>query len=161
VLTAAFIQGISLCQKAILSSQYLQAGNLLRQEYECLCLLREIEKGRRQDGKQANAKHAPWNGSRHYGELSALAHLSDHKILESIIQYNTSWGDFSSLVPQYKKEDTKLLYGFHVAMFLDLVFELRDLYSEMYGFQFNDSDKEVMNNVIGILMDNQTLKNKQ
>lgn len=161
VLTAAFIQGISICQKAILSSQYLQAGNLLRQEYECLCLLREIEKGKRQDGKQTNAKHAPWNGSRHYGELSALAHLSDHKILESIIQYNTSWGDFSSLIPQYKKEDTKRLYGFHVAMFLDLVFELRDLYSEMYGFQFDNSDQEVLNSVIGILMDNETLRDKQ
>jgi hypothetical protein len=161
VLTAAFVQGIPLCQQAVLSAMYLQAGNLLRQEFECLGLLREIEKGTRKDGKQVNAKHAPWNGSRHYGELSALAHLSDHKILESIIQYNTSWGDFSSMIPQYKREDIKRLYGFHISMVLDLVFELRDLYSEMFGFQFDEDEENVLNNVIGILMENEILQTKK
>src|SRR3954469_23667913 len=38
VLTAAFVQGIPLCQQAVLSALYLQAGNLLRQEFECLAL---------------------------------------------------------------------------------------------------------------------------
>jgi len=160
LLTAAFIQGITLCQKSILSSLYLQAGNLIRQEFECLCLLGEIKKCKRQDKKQVNVKHAPWKSSRHYGELSALAHLSDHKILESIIQYNTSWGDFSSMVPQYKKENTKRLYGFHISLVLYLVFELQDLYSEMYGFVFEDSDEDVLKNVIGILEESQTLRGK-
>jgi len=160
LLTAAFIQGITLCEESILNSLYLQAGNLIRQEYECLGLLREIEKGKRQDGKQVNAKHAPWNGSRYYGELSTLAHISDHNILESIIQYNTSWGDFSSTVPQYNLKTTKRLYGFHVAMILDLVIEMRGLYQEMYNFQFSNAEADVLNNVIGILMENEVLRQK-
>ena len=161
VLTAAFVQGIPLCQQAVLSALYLQAGNLLRQEFECLALLREIEAGTRKDGKQVNAKHAPWNGSRHYGELSALAHLSDHKILESAIQYNTTWGDFSSMIPQYQRDNTKRLYGFHIAMVLDLVFGLRDLYSDMFGFQFDKREQDVLSTVIGILTENETLRTKK
>ena len=161
VLTAAFVQGIPLCQQAVLSAMYLQAGNLIRQEFECLALLREIERGTRKDGKQVNAKHAPWNGSSHYGELSSLAHLSDHKILESIIQYNTSWGDFSSMIPLYQRENIKRLYGFHISMVLDLVFELRDLYSDMFGFQFDEREESVLSTVIGIVMENETLRTKK
>ena len=161
VLTAAFVQGIPLCQQAVLSALYLQAGNLLRQEFECLALLREIESGKRKDGKQVHAKHAHWNGSRHYGELSALAHLSDHKILESAIQYNTTWGDFSSMIPQYQRDNTKRLYGFHIAMVLDLVFGLRDLYSDMFGFQFDKREQDVLSTVIGILTENETLRTKK
>lgn len=156
ILTAAFIQGISICEEAILSSLYLQAGNLIRQEFECLGLLREIEKGMRRNGKQVNAKNVPLGLCIRYGELSTLAHLSDHNLLESIIQYNTSWGDFSSTNPQYKSYNTKQFYGFHISMVLAFVYELRDLYSEMYGFEFEERDLGVLNSVIGILKDNET-----
>lgn len=158
VLTAAFIQGILICRQAVLGSTYLQAGTLLRQEYECLGLLREVKEGKRRDGKQVNAKNAPWNGSKHYGELSALAHLSDHEIISSIIGENTGWGDFSSTVPQYNAANTKRLYGLHVALVLDLVYQLHSLYSDMYEYEMEESEQDAITSVIGILEESDVWK---
>lgn len=152
VLTAAFIQGISLCEQSILQSMYLQAGALIRQEYETLGLLSEIRNGTRRDGKQANAKYAPWKGSRHYRELSALAHLSDHRILDSLIGYNTSWGDYASAIPQYQKISAARLFSFHTSMVLGLVEELSDLYEKMYGYKSTQREIEVRDNAFSILV---------
>ena len=152
VLTAAFVQGIALCEQSILQSMYLQAGALIRQEYETLGLLSEIRNGTRRDGRVANAKYAPWKGSRHYRELSALAHLSDHRILDSLIGYNTSWGDFASAIPQYQKVNATRLYSFHTSMVLGLVEELSDLYGTMYGYNPTQRETEVRDNAFSILV---------
>ena len=152
VLTAAFIQGISLCEQSILQGQYLQAGNLLRQENEILGLLAEVKNGKRQDGMVVNAKNFPWKGHKHYGELSALAHLSDHKILDSLVGYRTAWGDFASTVPQYQKENAGRLYGFHVSMVLGLVQELQDLYSEIYDYKPDSRENNVIDVASSILV---------
>ncbi|KXW57461.1 hypothetical protein FEMY_20240 [Ferrovum myxofaciens] len=152
VLTAAFVQGITLCEQSILQSLYLQAGNLLRQEFETLGLLSEVKKGIRKDGKVAHAQNAPWNSRKLYGELSSLAHMSDHKLLESIIGYQTSWGDFASTIPQYKKETATRLYGFHVSMVMGLVDELHSLYWDMFGYVIGERENEVLNVVYSILV---------
>ncbi len=151
VLTAAFIQGISLCEQSILQACYLQAGNLIRQEFEALGQLAEIAKNERKDGKSFNAKHAPWNARKHYGELSTIAHLSDHKTLESIIGYNNTWGDFAATVPQYRKDMAIKFYGFHVSMILELVYELKYLYNEIYNYEADEKENDVIANVVGIL----------
>ncbi len=161
VLTAAFIQGISFCEGSILQSLYLQAGTLIRQEFENIGLITEVNVNKRSDGKQVNARHAPWKGSKHYGELSALAHLSNHKILESILGCKNTWGDFSSTVPQYKKETTSRLYGFHLAMVLNFVYELKDLYFDMYKYDLDESQYAVLDNVSGILKQNGIFKAQQ
>lgn len=158
VLTAAFIQGISLCEQSILESLYLQAGNLIRQEFEVLGLLVEINKNKRKDGKQVNVKHARWNGSKYYGELSSLAHLSDHKIVESIVGYQTTWGDFAATVPQYQKDNTIKLYGFHVAMILGLVEELKHLYDEIYAYKLDERENDVLVSVEEILRKHKVFK---
>lgn len=158
VLTAAFIQGITLCEKSILDGLYLQAGSLIRQEYETLILLNEIKAGTRRDGKVGNAKHAFWKGNKHYGELSALAHLSNHQILESIIGYNTTWGDFASTTPSYQRENALRLYGFHTSMLLGLVEELKDLYTKMYNFTLSDRESKILDIVASVLIQAKVFK---
>jgi len=152
VITAAIIQGIFLCERAILQGEYLQAGALIRQEYEALTLLSEIREKRRKDGVQANAKYAPWKGSRHYGELSSFAHLSDHRVLDSLIGYNTSWGDFAATVPQYQKVNGSRMYARHIAYLLGLLEELRALYKEMYNYECSQREIEVIDNAFSILV---------
>ena len=46
-------------------------------------------------------------------------------------------------------------------MVLDLVFGLRDLYSDMFGFQFDKREQDVLSTVIGILTENETLRTKK
>lgn len=103
VLLMSFIQGISLCEQSILQGLYLQAGSLVRQEYETLILLNEVQKGRRRDGKSPNPANFPWDNRGLYPLLSALTHLSNHYLLEAIVGYNTTWGDYASALPQYRK----------------------------------------------------------
>lgn len=152
VITAAMVQGIFVCEKAILQGEYMQAGNLVRQEYEALALLSEIRAGKRKDGMQANAKYAPWKGSRHYGELSSFAHLSDHRILDTMIGYNTRWGDFASTVPQYQKENGSRLYARHIAYILGLLEELQALYGEMFEYKCDKREEKVIDTVFSILV---------
>lgn len=152
VITGAFVQGISLCEQSILQGQYVQAGALIRQEFDALTALSEIRKGKRKDGSTPNAKYAPQKGARHYGELSALTHLSDHRILDQLIGYNTSWGDFAATVPQYKKANGLRMYGLHAAYVLGIVEELRGLYGEMFGYECDQKEIEVIDNAFSILV---------
>lgn len=161
VLTAAFVQGISLCKQSILQGLYLQAGNLIRQEYETLALLNEIKAGKRKDDKVANAKYAPGKGSKHYGQLSAYAHLSKHQILDSIIGYNTAWGDFASTTPRYQKENAERLFSFHTSMVFGLVEELQTLYAEMYGYKSDERESSVVDVVFSILVKYKIFKRPQ
>lgn len=152
-ITAALIQGVSLCEKSILYGLYLQSGSLLRQEFDGLTALSEIKSNERKDGKAPNAKHAPWKGSRHYGELSALTHLSDRKILDAIVAHPTTWGGSgASTIPQYRKENAERLYAFHTAMVLEIVLELQRLYGEVYSYESDDREKEVIDVAYSILV---------
>ncbi|HUN54913.1 MAG TPA: hypothetical protein VMU29_07140 [Smithella sp.] len=152
VITAVLIQGILLCEQTILCGLYVQAGALIRQEFDALAALSEIRQGKRKDGITPNAKNAPWKGKRHYGELSSLTHLSDHKILDTLIGYNTSWGDFASTVPQYQKINGTRLYATHIAYVLALVEELLGFYGEIYDYASDQREKDVIDNAYSILI---------
>lgn len=45
------MQGIHLCEEAIVEGLYLQAATLLRQEHEIISAVQELGIGRRRDGK--------------------------------------------------------------------------------------------------------------
>lgn len=156
-LTAAFIQGIGLCKESILNSLYVQAGTLLRQEFECLCLLNEIANAQQRDLKQDNARYVLCDGTPRYGELSELAHLSDRTLLESVMQHATDWGDYSSAVPQYHPKTTDRLFGLHITLVLDFIHELKTLYSDVWEFHFSDDDLAILGHVEGILTANNNI----
>jgi len=158
VITAAFIQGVFLCERAILQGEYLQAGTLLRQEYEALVLLSEIRENKRKDGIPANARYAPWKGSRFYGELCSIAHLSDHRILNSLVGYNTSWSSYAATVPQYQKINGSKLYAWHTAYLFGLLEELHAFYEELYGYKCNQREADAINNALSILVKHKVFK---
>ena len=152
VLIAAFIQGISLCEQSILQGQYLQAASLIRQEYETIILLVEVEKGRRKDGKNANPQNAPWNGYRLNIPLCNLAHLSQHKLLEKIIGYNGTWGSYSSALPQYQKDSAIDFYETHLGLLLNLTQIFYHLCCEIRDDALDERRRDVLETVTGTLM---------
>lgn len=152
VLLMSFIQGISLCEQSILQGLYLQAGSLVRQEYETLILLNEVQKGRRRDGKSPNTTNFPWDSRGLYPLLSALTHLSNHYLLEAIVGYNTTWGDYASALPQYRKNKTIELYGLHIGLLLGAVENLALFYIKTFDYKPEHREQEVLKAVTGILM---------
>lgn len=158
VISAAFVQGIYLCEQSILQGQYVQAGALMRQEFDALATLSEIREKKRKDGLTPNAQYAPWKGARHYGQLSALTHLSDHRVLSPLIGYDTSWGDLASTVPQYKKTIGLRMYSLHTTYVLGIVEELRALYGEMFGYECDQRQIEVIDNAFSILVEHKVFK---
>ncbi|HQT82639.1 MAG TPA: hypothetical protein PLW99_00630, partial [Candidatus Paceibacterota bacterium] len=112
----------------------------------------EIRAKQRKDGIAPNAKYFPWKGNKHYGMLSAFAHLSDQRILDTLIGYNTSWGDFASTVPQYQKINGSTMYALHTMLVLGLVDELRTLYDDMYGYKCSQREVDAVDNVFSILV---------
>lgn len=158
VLVSGFIQGIPLCEQSILQSMYLQSASLIRQEQETLGLLGEIKSGTRKDRVNVNIKYAPWDGGRLYGELSTLAHLCDHSLLNEIVGYNNSWGDYSSSVPQYNKDKTRDFYCFHLVMVCGLILNLFNLYYDVCEYKPSKRETDVFDIVISILIKEETLK---
>ena len=143
-LTAAFIQGISLCEQTIAEGLYGQAGALLRQEIECLAAIKENTKKKRKDGRTPNVVMSPWKMGKKYGELSDIAHLSNHDILEALYVYSNEWGRGAGIVPQYVLETTKFFYGAHVAALLAVASDIDQLYQDIYKTSFGDREYEAM-----------------
>lgn len=158
VLIMSFIQGISLCEQTILKSSYIQAGALLRQEYEITVLLNEITKGIRKDKKLINAKNAPWESKGLYDPLSKLHHLHEHRFVESIVGYNTTWGDYSSALPQYRKDKAIAFYATHVGLVFNIANEMECLYQQFVpNLSQDERQKGIMETVRGILMKHRVL----
>lgn len=158
VLSAAFIQGILLCVQSITRGLYIQAGSLIRQEYEVVILLHEILEKKRKDGKKANPVNSPWGHGKELNPiLCDLAHLSRHHLLEKIVGYNTTWGDYASFLPQYRKDKTAEFYGLHTGLVLNLVRNLILLYSQIAGYKPDTRELDVLKTVSGILMKHQVM----
>ena len=68
--SAAFIQGMGLCEAAIEEALYAQAGALVRQEMESIAAMEESKLGKRKDNATPNVQHVPPALRRAYGQLA-------------------------------------------------------------------------------------------
>jgi hypothetical protein len=125
---AGYISGLTLVERAILGGFNAQSASLLRQEFEAIAALVEIEGGVRRDGKTPQINLVSSVPSRYYGYLSNIAHYSDTAYLESLLSDHKDFETVESfgstirwmLSPQYLPGLTVRLFAMHTLLLLSL-----------------------------------------
>lgn len=123
---AGYIAGLILVERAILGGFNAQAAALVRQEFEAVAALAEIEGGMRQDGRTPQIRHVPSVPSRFYGELSNIAHFSNTLALQSITSKPIESSDAPGpathwlLSPQHLSGSSARLFATHTLLLLNL-----------------------------------------
>ena len=133
VLLSTFVQGIPATETLISEGQYAKAAAVLKQDYEILARLKEVEDGTAQPGRTPNAKNAPAGSQRFYGDLNKVAHPSNQDLLANLLdRLNDGEVQGVSPVPTFQKEAARGLYELHVFTLLHAVREHLKLQLEMY-----------------------------
>jgi hypothetical protein len=90
LLIATYFQGCGFTERLIAEGQYAKAAAALKQDFEILTRIKEIDAGEAHSGKTPQMRHAPKGSPRLYGELNKVAHPSNetllHKHLEQVVK---------------------------------------------------------------------------
>ncbi len=130
----AFVQGISTTETMISEAQYIKATGVLKQDLELLAHVCELRKGEAQHGRTPNVKHAPEGMRRYYGELNAVAHISQEELLKPLMSEMIDGKIVGiSPIPRFNQSAAVSLYELHVYILFEMVREAVVLFGEMYG----------------------------
>lgn len=159
---SVFYQGICECDKVIRNGQYNIAAAIVRQEYEIICNLTEIEKGLHKRGKTPNAKNGLPGFGKYYGELSLLTHLIEddwHYLYKKLHNQPEDNIKPISLIPIFDKEMCINLYGMHIYFILCIIFRLQDLFKKMYEKEFmSDEITKAREMILRVLLDRKIIR---
>lgn len=143
-LLSHFMQGIHLCEEAIVEGLYVQAATLLRQEHEIISAIQELGIDRRKDGKTPHATIGILkNMGKVYGDLSGAAHVSQSQLLHDIVEMEREELRGPSAFPIYRKDLARNLYSLHVC-YIVLVGRLTSTIHDALGLGGASEDEEKM-----------------
>jgi hypothetical protein len=107
----AFIHGAQWTERLISNGQYIKAAGALKQDYELITRLHEVDAGCALEGKTPNVKHAPAGSQSYYGELNKIAHPSN---LDHMWHVLSDGSEYVSALPVFHKEISGGFYRIHV-----------------------------------------------
>jgi len=81
LLIVTYFQGCGFTERLIAEGQYAKAAAALKQDFEILTRINEVDAGEAQSGKTPQMRHAPKGSPRLYGELNKVAHPSNEALL--------------------------------------------------------------------------------
>jgi hypothetical protein len=81
LLITTYFQGCGFTERLIAEGQYAKAAASLKQDFEILARIKEIDAGEARIGKTPQMRHAPKGSPRLYGELNKVAHPSNEALL--------------------------------------------------------------------------------
>jgi hypothetical protein len=89
LLIATYFQGCETTGRLIAEGQHAKAAAALKQDFEILTRIREIDAGSAKQGQTPHMRHAPSGSAPLYGELNKVAHPSNesllHRHLEQVV----------------------------------------------------------------------------
>jgi len=143
---AAIIQGIGAIEMCISDGLYAQAAALVRQEIEGVEFLRGVRQGKQKDGATPRLK-AHRHLGRSYGQLSGLAHYSEHDLLNHLVA-----DPKPSIDPVFNPEFAQFLFGIHIHVLAGFVLDLSEIISNTNGANLTNEEEHHLSIASGILM---------
>jgi len=133
ILITSFIQGIAYTESLISEGQYIKAAACLKQDYEIITRISEIQKGVAKEKVTPNVKHAPPGTQRFYGELNDISHPSNINILLGLVS-SLEDGEIKGVspLPKYRDDVSLGLYQLHVWTLFEILRETVKLKMELY-----------------------------
>lgn len=134
-LVATFAQGVNCTRDMIVGGYHSKAAAVLKQDYEMLARIREIQAGKAKVGVTPNAKHAPEGSQRLYGGLNSLAHPSEEKLmLRHLMSVNQNGIPGVNPFPIFVKRTVEVHYWIHVWLIYEFCREGLKVLAENYGW---------------------------
>ena len=151
-LFSSFIIGLKTSEDAIVEGRYLQAHALLRQEMEIVAQLKAVRAGKRNETRSPNIGALEKSLGRHYGELSAAAHVSKHELVRLATEWGMNGDDLpgpTSGTRQFPICDegvARRSFSLHLMLMMNLIEELSiDLLEQHPGDAFTEREAEALN----------------
>lgn len=131
-LIATFVQGLPAMESLISEGQYAKAAAAMKQDFEIVARLGEIEHGVAKAGKQPNVKYTG-GAARFYGPLNNIAHPCNEDTLRGLL-HRLEKGEVRGLspVPALNEDAARGLYELHVFTMIEVLREAIALFIEMY-----------------------------
>jgi hypothetical protein len=108
LLIATYFQGCETTGRLIAEGQHAKAAAALKQDFEMLTRIGEIDAGTAKEGKTPHMRHAPNGSARLYGDLNKVAHPSNESLLHRHLEQVVTDGMRGvSPIPTFR-EDTAL-----------------------------------------------------
>jgi len=135
-LIALVYQGAYAIENLISEGQYIKTAAAIKQDYEALARLVEIEIApeARKVGDVPNVKYLPQEARRYYGELNDVAHITKHEILKSLLRPHLAGESFGiSPIPVFHADVAVALYDLHLWLLSEALGHHMRLHITMYG----------------------------
>lgn len=130
-LATAFLQGIDISTNLILEGNYIKAAATLKQDYETIVRIEEVNRNRAKNGKTPNAQNAPLTYKEMYGYLNNIAHISEDVILNFVLK-ETNSAEISP-AKKFNKTIANRLMSYNVAIKAETLRQCLNLYYELAG----------------------------
>ncbi|MEB2774558.1 hypothetical protein SYJ56_04530 [Algoriphagus sp. D3-2-R+10] len=135
-----YYQSVHHTEDLLLRGQYIAVAALMKKDFETMVKLREISAGKAKYGKTPNANHAPKELKFIYGQLNDVAHISKNHAISFYVEKSDGYEVGVSASPQFKEEQFKSFYAYHLSIMQTILAEAISLYKEMYGIDKNYKD---------------------
>lgn len=152
-----YIAGLTLVEHAILSGYGAQSAALVRQELEAITALKELQIGKRVNGRTPNVTYLPSIPGRIYGQLSDAAHFAEPNALRQFtacpdLPCDAPESAIALLIsPQHIPTVTSRLFGLHTLLLAHLVEQQADHYTKLHGLELQDEDVKQFDRAIELL----------
>lgn len=136
-----YFQSIHHTENLLLRGQYIAVAALMKKDFETMVKLREIKAGKAKYGKTPNKNYAPNEMKFIYGQLNDVAHISKSHVIGFYLKKESEEsGKGVSPSPQFKEEQFKAFYSYHVSIMQTILAEAISRYKIMYGVDENYKD---------------------
>lgn len=144
-LIAHFVQGIQIVETAVVEGLYTQAATLLRQEHEIIAAVEEFKAGRRRESKTPYATIGMLkNMGPIYGDLSAVAHVSQAQLLKDIAIMEIGEKRGPSLLPIYHSELAHNFYALHISYIIMMAQLANEIYNNLTGDKLHEDEVNLL-----------------
>ena len=135
-----YFQSVHHTENLLLRGQYIATAALMKKDFEIMVKLREIVAGKAKYGRTPNTNHAPKELKFIYGQLNTVAHISKSHVIGFYLEIGEGDDVGVSASPQFKEEQFKSFYVYHIAIMQTILAEAIALYKDMYGIDENYKD---------------------
>lgn len=142
---AAFMQGVDICEEAIVEGCYSQASALVRQELEHVVAMEECKLGIFKHSKTPNVKNVKHGMNLLYGHLSGVTHGSNICSMADFLAGNECEEKHPALLmPTVREKSVVCLYGIHTSLIMQIANQFNDMFMEMYSAGMDDNEKKLL-----------------
>jgi hypothetical protein len=134
LLIITYFQGCGFTERLIAEGQYAKAAAALKQDFEILTRIKEIDAGEAQSGKTPQMRHAPKGSPKLYGELNKVAHPSNEALLHRHLEQVATGGIRGvSPLPIFRESTVRSEFKLHCWLCYSMCHASTQVLLENYG----------------------------